>query len=138
MSRGRLLTTPYVERNTGSSGRTTCGRRRRTASDHGRGPHDDPSGAASGSNFGATLSAPAIPEDTAWFPAGGDLLGEFPGGGNIPIGGPGCEVAPVVAKGVVYAMSCTNLGAYVLDTGIPLWSVITSQPSGLAVADGVL
>ncbi len=90
-------------------------------------------------DHGSSASAPAIGNADGYVSTlDGNLHQEF-NGWTTAIGAAGCAVPPAFAKGVVYAASCSTVGAYDADTGATLWSVtVPGPPTGLAVANGVL
>ncbi len=99
---------------------------------------NDPSG-ATWTDFGSSLSTPAAGNADGYLTAADGSLHQDSNGWTTPIGAFGCAVPPAVAKGVVYAASCSTVGAYDADTGATLWSVtVPGRPTGLAVANGVL
>ncbi len=95
-------------------------------------------GVNNGQVYGGTVSTPAVGNTDGYLTtADGNLNQAF--GWATAIGAAGCAVPPAFAKGVVYAASCSTIGAYDAETGATLWSVtVPGPPTGLAVANGVL
>jgi hypothetical protein len=85
------------------------------------------------------LSPPAVGNAEAYVTRGDGSVTEFPSGWSTPIGGVACDTAPVLAKGVVYAATCTTLGAFTSVDGAMRWSITLPGPmTGLAIANDVL
>jgi hypothetical protein len=100
-----------------------------------------PDGSGGGISFaaGVVLSPVAVGNGIGYATSTDGKLDEVPGGWTETIGPTGCDIPPAFANGVVYAASCNSIGAYSAKTGLPIWTLsVSSQPSGLAVANGVL
>lgn len=100
----------------------------------------DPTGtSASSGPFGGNISTAAISDGNVYVTSTDGQLHDFGATSwSVATLGSGCDPAPAVAQGIVYAGSCSGLGAYDEVTGSLLWSVSSGDVLGLSMANGVV